>query len=41
LNECYRLVIKNGTAENNKRYESTITYSIDEKPKAKAVGSKK
>lgn len=37
-NEGYRLFVKNGTAEKDKKYRSTITYSIDDKPKPKAAG---
>lgn len=40
LNEGYRLFVKNGTAKKGERYESTIIYSLDDKPKAKAVGEK-
>ena len=40
LNEGYRLFVKNGTAKKGERYESTIIYSLDDKPKAKAVGDK-
>ncbi len=39
-NEGYRLFVKQGSADKNKKYQSTILYSIEDKPKAYAIGNK-
>lgn len=37
-NNGYRLFVRGGTAKEDKKYRSTITYSIDDKPTTRAVG---
>ncbi|WP_288394916.1 WxL domain-containing protein [uncultured Vagococcus sp.] len=37
-NTGYRLFVRGGTAKEDKKYRSTITYSIDDKPTTRAVG---